>query len=147
MATARRGRGSKDGAQDPIVENVIERIRVARNFDFRNYKRGALQRRLERRMTTRNCASLPEYLSILEREPAEFDALIASLLIKVTEFFRDREMWDSLSRNVIPRLLAEKAPGETSASGARAAPPARRLFPSPSSWPRRSVLRSNRATR
>jgi two-component system, chemotaxis family, CheB/CheR fusion protein len=112
MAKLRGGRNGKDGAQDPIVENVIERIRAARNFDFRNYKRAALQRRLERRMAACHCASLPDYVALLEREPAEFDALIASILIKVTGFFRDPEMWDVLSRKVIPRLLAEKPAGE-----------------------------------
>src|SRR5581483_2263343 len=112
MAKARGGRSGKDGAPDPIVENVLERIHAVRNFDFRNYKRGALQRRLERRMSARHCASMSDYAALLEREPAEFDALIASMLIKVTGFFRDPETWDALSRKVIPRLLADKPAGE-----------------------------------
>lgn len=112
MAKARPGHGSKDGAQDPIVEKVIERIRAVRKFDFRNYKRGALERRLERRRAARHCNSMSDYLAVLEREPAEVDELIESMLIKVTGFFRDPEMWDVLSRKVIPRLLAAKPPGE-----------------------------------
>src|SRR5437868_5247443 len=112
MTKARGGRGSTNGAPNQTVEQIIERIRSARNFDFRNYKRAALQRRIERRMATRHCASAADYLALLKREPAEFDALITSMLIKVTGFFRDQEMWDALSRKVIPRLLSDKPPGE-----------------------------------
>ncbi len=94
------------------VEQVVERTRVARNFDFRNYKRPTLQRRIERRMAERKCRTAAQYLALLDRDPAEYDALLGSMLIKVTSFFRDEETWTLLSDKVIPQLLAEKRRGE-----------------------------------
>ena len=110
MASRRQPRKADDA--DSVVELILERIREERHFDFRNYKRATLKRRIERRMADRRCKSTAEYLALLEREPAEFGTLITSLLIKVTGFFRDREMWDALAAKVIPQILAQKRPGE-----------------------------------
>jgi two-component system, chemotaxis family, CheB/CheR fusion protein len=98
--------------QNGSIERVIERIREARNFDFRNYKRATLQRRIERRLADRHCRGVDEYLDLLDRSPEEYDALISGMLIKVTSFFRDPEAWELLRKRVLPRLLAEKRPGD-----------------------------------
>jgi two-component system CheB/CheR fusion protein len=108
----KKDRSRREGGEDRQIEAILERIREARNFDFRNYKRATLRRRIERRMADRRCRSISEYAALLEREPAEFDSLISSMLIKVTSFFRDEEMWEALSSKIIPQLLSEKRPGE-----------------------------------
>ena len=110
MATDRSRRRPSNAAD--IVEQILERIRDSRGFDFRNYKRPTLHRRIERQMAERKCKTAAEYLVLLDRDPAEYDALIASMLIKVTGFFRDSETWTLLSEKVIPQLLSEKRPGE-----------------------------------
>ncbi|HUJ29079.1 MAG TPA: CheR family methyltransferase [Myxococcales bacterium] len=94
------------------LEAVIERIRIARNFDFRNYKRATLQRRVERRMHDTNTATLADYIALLDKNPLEYDALISQMLIKVTSFFRDGEPWKTMSDRIIPQILAAKRPGE-----------------------------------
>ena len=99
-------------AADKAVEQIIERIHEARKFDFRNYKRPTLRRRIERRMADRGCRSAAEYLALIEDDPGELQALLASMLIKVTGFFRDQQTWDLLSRKVIPQMLSEKRTGE-----------------------------------
>jgi len=63
-------------------------------------------------MNEKRCETVADYLGVLEREPEEHDALLGSMLIKVTSFFRDPELWDALSTKVVPELLAEKRPGE-----------------------------------
>jgi two-component system CheB/CheR fusion protein len=94
------------------LETVIEKIRQARNFDFRNYKRATLRRRVERRMSDRRCRSMGDYAAFLDRHPEEYDALLSSLLIKVTSFFRDVEAWNLLGKKVIPELIAGRSPGD-----------------------------------
>src|ERR1041384_1706551 len=103
---------AKSRRQNQHLETILQRIHDARSFDFRNYKRPTLQRRIERRMQARRCKTMADYGALLEREPAEFDALISSMLIKLTGFFRDPELWDELSRKVIPQILADKRQGE-----------------------------------
>jgi two-component system, chemotaxis family, CheB/CheR fusion protein len=109
MATDRSRRRPSNA---DIVEQILERIRASRSFDFRNYKRPTLHRRIERRMAERQCKTAAEYLALLDRDPTEYDALISSMLIKLTGFFRDAETWTLLSERVIPQLLSEKRPGE-----------------------------------
>ncbi|HET7826123.1 MAG TPA: protein-glutamate O-methyltransferase CheR, partial [Anaeromyxobacter sp.] len=94
------------------LEQVIDRIRRARNFDFHNYKRATIQRRVERRMSDRQCGTMTEYVALLDRSPEEYDALLASLFIKVTSFFRDEETWDLLANKVLPDLVTGKSPGD-----------------------------------
>jgi two-component system CheB/CheR fusion protein len=109
-ATSTRSRGS-DG-DDRTVDALLDRIRNVRNFDFRNYKRGTLKRRIDRRMAERRCRSVGDYLTLLDREPGEVDALIASMLIKMTSFFRDSETWDALGSRVIPQILQQRRGNE-----------------------------------
>src|SRR5438105_11505435 len=102
----------KPGKAIDELESILQRIRDSRNFDFHNYKRATLERRIDRRMQDRGKKSLKDYAALLEREPSEFDALIGSMLIKVTSFFRDPETWQELSSKAIPQMLSEKRPGE-----------------------------------
>ncbi|HWE24015.1 MAG TPA: CheR family methyltransferase, partial [Myxococcales bacterium] len=97
---------------DRGLDSILEKIRDTRNFDFRNYKRGTLARRIQRRMEDRNKRTTKDYAALLERDPTEIDALISSMLIKVTSFFRDPEVWEELSTRTLPQFLSEKAPGE-----------------------------------
>src|SRR5919109_3202604 len=114
---ARNPGAQKRGADEapttePGLDSILQKIRDTRNFDFRNYKRGTLVRRIQRRMQDRNKRTAKEYAALLDRDPNEVDALISSMLIKVTSFFRDPEIWEELSTRVIPQMLSEKPPGE-----------------------------------
>ena len=95
-------------AKEATIEAILERIQVARNFDFRSYKRATLTRRVERRMAERRVKTKEEYLELLVRDPHEIDALISSMLIKVTGFFRDREVWEELATKVLPPLIKRR---------------------------------------
>jgi two-component system CheB/CheR fusion protein len=99
-------------ANHDVLELILEKIRESRNFDFRNYKRATLRRRVERRMADRRCRTMRDYLDLLERGPEEFDALISGMLIKVTTFFRDPEAWEVLRKRVLPVVLEAKQPGD-----------------------------------
>ena len=99
-------------ANEHEIDGILGRIHAARNFDFRNYKRATLRRRIEHRMRERGCATVAEYAIALERDPPEFEALLGAMLIKVTSFFRDAEIWEELSKRWIPQILQEKRPGE-----------------------------------
>jgi two-component system CheB/CheR fusion protein len=102
----------KESPPSGDLEEILRKIRDARNFDFRDYKRPTLLRRIQRRMQDRKKSTVREYGALLDREPAEFDALLSSMFIKVTSFFRDPEAWEDLSSKAIPQMLSEKRPGE-----------------------------------
>ena len=71
-----------------------------------------------------------DYLDYLEVDPDEFTQLFNTILINVTGFFRDAAPWEYLRDEVLPRPDRGAGSGRRrSASGARAAPPARRPTP------------------
>ncbi|MCC6313158.1 MAG: PAS domain-containing protein, partial [Thermomicrobiales bacterium] len=62
---------------------------------------------LQRRMAATGTATLAEYQRYTEAHPAELQRLVASFLIKVTDFFRDPELFAYLREHVLPQAIAE----------------------------------------
>jgi two-component system CheB/CheR fusion protein len=81
-----------------------------RGFDFTGYKRSSLTRRVNRRMAQVGAGDYAEYLDYLEMHTEEFTALFNTILINVTSFFRDPEAWEYLRTEILPKILAAKAP-------------------------------------
>lgn len=82
-------------------------------LDFSQYKRKTILRRLIRRMALNRIQSLSDYLSLLQTQPAEAEALCQDFLIRVTAFFRDPETFRGLTREVFPRLLQGRSPADS----------------------------------
>ncbi len=89
---------------------ICETIRRQTGHDFSRYKRATLVRRIQRRLLLRQLGSLAEYVAILEHDAEEVESLLKDLLIGVTQFFRDPEVFESLARSVIPQMLEGRTP-------------------------------------
>ncbi len=90
------------------LESFLEKVRAVHGIDFRSYKTPTIMRRLQRRIVAADSGNLDGYIQYLDEHPEEYQQLVNSLLIKVTEFFRDRELFDFLRDELIPELI-EKA--------------------------------------
>jgi two-component system, chemotaxis family, CheB/CheR fusion protein len=77
--------------------------------DFASYKEGTLLRRVRRRLQVRHVADVEDYVRLLDGDAAEAQALVKDLLIGVTRFFRDPDAFESLARQVVPRIAASAA--------------------------------------
>ena len=97
---------------DPAFEALLDFLKRSRGFDFSGYKRTSLERRFRRRMEAIECKGFGDYLDYLEVHPEEFEQLFDTLLINVTDFFRDPPAWEHLRDDVLPSLLAQKADHE-----------------------------------
>lgn len=95
------------------VYRILTQVQVRTGHDFSQYKRSTILRRIQRRMQLHGYATLDVYLSYLRHDAAEAQALFNDLLIGVTNFFRDREAWDTLTETVVPRLFEDKQQGDT----------------------------------
>lgn len=93
-----------------LLHRVFNRLREICGVDFTHYKRGTIQRRLSRRLAIHGIDSLPDYVNRLEGDPEETQALFQDLLIQVTDFFRDPELFKELPETVFPRLLENRSP-------------------------------------
>ncbi|UYY57515.1 CheR family methyltransferase [Sphingomonas sp. S2-65] len=94
-------------APDPAFEALLSYIQESRGVDFRGYKRTSLKRRISLRMEAVEVEDFDAYRAQLEAQPSEFEALLNTVLINVTSFFRDAEAWEVLREQVIPAIIAE----------------------------------------
>ena len=93
---------------EPVAfDHLLDRIRERSGIDFSAYKAATIVRRLHGRMSAAGSPSISAYAEVVEHDPAEYDRLVGSLLIKVTEFFRDPKLWNHLREEVVPGLIAD----------------------------------------
>ncbi|MEN9905786.1 MAG: protein glutamate methylesterase CheB and methyltransferase CheR, partial [Pseudomonadota bacterium] len=90
------------------LDTVVLLLRARTGHDFSLYKKNSLWRRIERRLGLLQLDRLDRYVSHLRENPQEIDLLFKELLIGVTRFFRDPELWHQLKTEVIPALLARQ---------------------------------------
>jgi chemotaxis methyl-accepting protein methylase len=94
------------------LDKVIILLRERCGNDFSLYKTNTLQRRIERRLAVHQLASIDDYVGLLRSSQVELDLLFKELLIGVTSFFRDDEVWHTLRNHTLPALLAEHPQGK-----------------------------------
>jgi two-component system CheB/CheR fusion protein len=89
------------------LHDIIDLLRARTAHDFTLYKQGTLERRIERRMAVAGIAAhaSDRYLDLLRGDPDEIDLLARDLLINVTSFFRDPEVFGLLADKIIPDLV------------------------------------------
>jgi two-component system, chemotaxis family, CheB/CheR fusion protein len=97
---------------EPGWATLLTYLVTARGFDFHGYKPTTLARRIRKRMAALDIHSFSAYQDHLEVHPDEFTRLFNTILINVTGFFRDPQAWDMVRTQVLPRIVAVKAPGE-----------------------------------
>ena len=89
-------------------------------------------RRIARRMAVSRIETLDEYARHLEGDAAEAEALYEDCLISVTSFFRDPQVFQALSEQVLPASCSRTGPPtRPSGCGCPAARPAKRCTRSP----------------
>ena len=87
-------------------------LRTASGVDFNLYKKATIRRRLGRRMALHKLETIGEYLKFVEQHRDEIDVLFREILIPVTGFFRDPEVFAALREKVLPQILEAKRPGD-----------------------------------
>jgi two-component system CheB/CheR fusion protein len=96
--------------KEDVFAQILRLLSDATGVDFVHYKHSTLHRRIERRLVLRRLATLDEYLRCLRDDPAERQKLFEEVLIPVTSFFRDPEVFEALKVVVFPQLLKDRRP-------------------------------------
>jgi two-component system CheB/CheR fusion protein len=93
--------------EDPsgAIGKVFVLLRAHSGNDFSCYKKSTVDRRVERRMSVHRFDRLTRYVRFLQENPQEVELLYKELLIGVTNFFRDRGLFDFLREKAFPQLL------------------------------------------
>jgi two-component system CheB/CheR fusion protein len=88
------------------LEKVLILLRAKTGNDFSLYKKNTVYRRIERRMSVHQIDRIAAYVRYLQENTQEVELLFKELLIGVTSFFRDPEVWEQVRDEAIPVLLA-----------------------------------------
>ncbi len=92
-----------------LLAPIIALLKEAKAHDFSPYKPAMLMRRIAHRMALNKREELSDYLDLLRKDPREVDALFKDDLVNVTEFFRDRDHFAYLEREIVPDILKRHA--------------------------------------
>ena len=89
------------------LEKIIILLREQSGHDFSLYKKNTLFRRIERRKGIHQIDKISSYVRFLQENPAEVKILFKELLIGVTSFFRDAEVWEKLKDTILPEMIKD----------------------------------------
>ena len=96
--------------EESAVEfNLLKRhVEQLLKIQCSNYKEDYIKRRFLSRMRSTNSPTYSEYLKYLKAHPTENEPLRNALTINVTEFFRDKEVFDEIKNTVLPALFQQR---------------------------------------
>ena len=76
-------------------------------LDISSYKSEGLSRRIARRLAVCGIQSPSKYITYIQKNTIEAEHLAKEMLIKVTSFFRDKEVFARLRENIIPGIVSD----------------------------------------
>ncbi len=85
-------------------ELILQAIYQKYGYDFRDYAKASIRRRLRYRLSKSNLKSISEMQHKLLHDKEFFDTLLLDLTINVTEMFRDPSFFKAIREIVIPEL-------------------------------------------
>lgn len=89
-------------ALDDLHDLLLEKF----NTDFSLHKPKSFLRKVEKRMMIRHISDLAAYVELLKTDATEAEELFHTLLVNVTEFFRDPDMFEKLEEILLPKINA-----------------------------------------
>lgn len=88
---------------EPQLYELIDLVKKAHGFDFSNYSKASLKRRLSRIIMMKRMGFY-ELKHVLVNDPDFFQWFLEEVTVNVTEMFRDPSFYKALNTQVIPDL-------------------------------------------
>jgi len=86
------------------LELLLQAMYLQYGYDFREYSRAHIKRRVLYRLSQSGFHSISELQDKILHDPVFFEALLRDLSINVTEMFRNPDFYKSIRKQVIPLL-------------------------------------------
>lgn len=93
-----------DAVEDLELRLLLEAIYQRYGYDFREYARSSIRRRVWRRVAEENLATISGLQEIILHDPEAMDRLLADMSVSVTAMFRDPSFFLAFRRVVVPVL-------------------------------------------
>lgn len=98
------------GRAEEETARILHLLREETGQDFSDYKKNTIQRRIHRRMVACHCLQVEDYYQLLRQDTTELHALQRELLVQVTSFFRDPEVFGYAYKELLPQLVKSQEP-------------------------------------
>ncbi len=96
-------------AHDTELQKILAVVKAEKGIDFYcHYKHASIFRRILRRMALNKCATVHDYLLMIETDVKEVNDLYDDFLINVTDFFRDPDFYSTLVNRIFPSITKER---------------------------------------
>jgi chemotaxis protein methyltransferase CheR len=92
---------------DADVEMILSDIFTAYGYDFTNYSRASLKRRIIRIITNDRFASFAEFRYRVKSDKDYFNHFVEEITVNVTEMFRDVNFYKTLRNQILPMLATK----------------------------------------
>lgn len=92
-------------AESMALDRLLAQVYHDSGYDFREYKRGTVMRRLQRRLYATGTSTYSEYTHFLRNHFEEYERLVDDLTIKVSGFMRSSYTFLQMSRLILPELI------------------------------------------
>jgi chemotaxis protein methyltransferase CheR len=88
---------------DTQFEKLLEFL----GFSWKGYRkvRKGVKKRISRHMRINGLHTMAAYLEALTKDTSLFQELESLMLVPITRFFRDRELWQALEARILPDLI------------------------------------------
>ena len=86
------------------IQLLLEAIFLRYGYDFRNYSKAHIKRRILHRLATSQLSTVTDLLNKVLRDREFFREFLGDLSINVTEMFRDPDFYKSFREKIIPKL-------------------------------------------
>lgn len=103
-------KSSLSGRTADDLAQVLDYVKKQRGLDFKAYQPDSIIRRLALRLAVLNLPDYQSYCRYLTENDQEINALIDSLTLKVSRFFRNSFVFEALAAFFLPRLIAAAGP-------------------------------------
>ncbi len=97
------------------LDELLQKVYQDGGYDFREYRRSTVIRRLQRRLHATGSNVYLDYMEFLDTHPEEYERFADDLAINVSGFFRSPYAFQQMSKIVSPELISyKKEKGEQS---------------------------------
>lgn len=97
----------KEGSIMPDYQTFIGNIKRKTGIDLSLYKEAQMKRRLTSLYERKGYKDFATFYDAIHNDRAILDEFLDRMTINVSEFYRNKERWDTLDQKIFPRLLTK----------------------------------------
>ncbi|MBN1232860.1 MAG: protein-glutamate O-methyltransferase CheR [Candidatus Coatesbacteria bacterium] len=90
------------------LQKILDFLHQKRGIDFSKYKFPCLLRRIQSRIRRIGSLDYQSYYELLASNPDEMNALIDTITINVTSFYRDPSLYREIEHDIFPDIINKK---------------------------------------